>query len=373
MIHATKRLQKTILYEEHKNLEKFYYKISLKKEFNQQSFLKKYLFANTNSGECLNINYNFDSYHKKYIKSIEQKIYTIEELAKEEDLVPIFITFTLPSTYHPFLSINYKNERLYSSINRSFEFKNIENSVCEGYQFLNNIFRIFYKRIKNIAKNIYYVKVFEIHKTFIPHLHILFYIKKDLTEKIRKKYAKIITEFKLNQTDFSLVQFDKKEFKKSRIKTGINRASKYIMKYILKQLKDGSDYYKARILDGWKRVNKIRIITSSNLSLSLSDYRAIYYNLGSIEKEKLLNKAKANDKSIFYFILKNISIITIVKINKQSLVKQFSVDENSSIILFKYITKNRTNGVYQSSLDKLEIYIDKKLVYEKEKYIKIKI
>jgi hypothetical protein len=373
MLYATKRLQKTDLYNEYKSLEDFYYKTSLKKEFNQQNFLKKYLFANANSGECLNINYNFENNYKKYIKSIEQKIYTIEELAKEEDLIPIFITFTLPSNHHPFCSINYNEKRLYNGINRNFEFENIEKSISNGYQLLNSLFRIFYKRVKDISKKLYYIKVFEMHKTFIPHLHILFYVKKDLCEKIRKKYVKIVTEFKLNQTDFALVQLDKKELKESGIKSGINRASKYLMKYITKSLKSGSDYYNARILDGWKRTNKIRIITSSNLDLSLSDYRTIYHNLNSIEKEKLSNKAKSKNKSIFYFILKNISIIKIVKYNEQSHIKQFSVNENSSIILFKYITKYQVNGAYKLSIDKLELFIDKKLVYEKEKYIKIKI
>ena len=57
----------------------------------QQNYLKNIWFGNEKTGECLNLNYNFDSYYKKYSNSIEQKIYTIEELAKEENLVPLFM------------------------------------------------------------------------------------------------------------------------------------------------------------------------------------------------------------------------------------------------------------------------------------------
>lgn len=392
MLYASRKLQRTNLYKEYESLKDFYYKTSLQKELNQQNYLKKYLFSNEKTGECLNINYTFDNNYKKYIKSIEQKVFCIEELAREENLIPLFITFTLPSHFHPFSSIRYKKDRLYNAINKNFNFENIEDSILHGYQFLNNIFRVFYKRIKNISKKLYYVKVFEIHKTLIPHLHILLYVKDEaivekkkrknskknkekssITEKIRLKFDKIINEFNLNQIDFGLVQLSKKELKKSGVKSGINRASKYLMKYITKQLKNGSDYYNARIIDGWKRVNKIKIITSSNLDLSLSDYRTIYHSIDRNEKDKLLKKASSTGKSIFYYILKNISIIKFVKQNGQTHIKQFSVTENSSIILFKYINKYSFNGVYQSNIDKLKIFIDKKLVYETNKYIKIKI
>jgi hypothetical protein len=395
MFYASKKLQKTSLYNDYKNLEDFYYKTSLNKEFKQQDYLKNFLFTNEKTGECFNLNYNFEKYYNNYSNTLKQKLMCIEQKATDEGLIPLFITLTLPSNYHPFSSIKYKNKRLYNRINSNFDFDNIEESIFNGYTLLNKVFRTFYKRVKNISKKLYFIKVFEIHKTFIPHLHIIFYIKNeveiketkikkskrikilnknvDTIEKIRKIYDKITTEFKLNQTDFDLVHLNKKELKNNGVKTGIYRASKYLLKYVLKQLKDGSDYFHARILDGWKRVHKIKIITSSNLELSLSDYRNIYYNIGKEEKEKLLEKAKVENKSIFYYILKNISIITVVITNKQSLIKKFLINKNSSIILLKNITKNPFNGAYHSSVDKLEIYINKKLVYEKEKYIKIKI
>ena len=43
MLYASKKLQKELLYNDYKNLEDFYYKTSLNKEFKQQNYLKNFL------------------------------------------------------------------------------------------------------------------------------------------------------------------------------------------------------------------------------------------------------------------------------------------------------------------------------------------
>lgn len=55
MLYASKKLQKELLYNDYKNLEDFYYKTSLNKEFKQQNYLKNFLFGNEKTGECLNL------------------------------------------------------------------------------------------------------------------------------------------------------------------------------------------------------------------------------------------------------------------------------------------------------------------------------
>lgn len=125
MISANEKLRESNLFNNYKKLQIFYKNASLKKEKNQQNFLKKYLFCNEKTNERLTINYNFKTNYKKYIKSIEQKVFCIEELAKEENLIPLFITFTLPSRFHPFLSIKNNSGRLYTEINKNFNFETI--------------------------------------------------------------------------------------------------------------------------------------------------------------------------------------------------------------------------------------------------------
>lgn len=375
MLYSNTKLQKTKRYEEYQTLKDKYYKLSLTKEQGQQSFLKyNMILRNQSTNEVLDINYNFEKYYKKYTKSIEQKIYTIESISKEKDLVPVFVTLTLPSEYHPFKSIKYKDKRLYTDLNHEFEFLNIEESIKQGYDYLNHIYRTFYKRVKNNVTDLLYVKVVEAHKTFIPHFHILFFVKKEEIKIIRKNFDKITYEFNLSQTDLELVNVNELQEKKNHyIKTGVNRASKYIMKYITKSLNNGQDYFKARVLDGWKRLYKIRMITMSNLDLSLTDFRTIYHNLDSSSKDKLLNEAKKDNKSIFQYIMKNTFKLKIIdRDNKKSIRKYGSIKFKRFILITSITQSKKLTGGYHTKSDSFKFIIDKKLIYNKPKYKKLR-
>ncbi|MDX9900900.1 MAG: replication endonuclease [Aliarcobacter sp.] len=375
MLYSNKKLQTTNRYKEYQTLQDKYYKLSLAKEQGQQSFLKyNMILKNQATKEILDINYSFDKYYKKYTKSIEQKVYTIEAIAKEKNLVPVFVTLTLPTQYHPFKSIKYKDKRLYTDLNYEFEFSNIEESIKQGYDYLNHIYRTFYKRVKNSVTDLLYVKVVEAHKTFIPHFHILFFVKKEEIKIIRKNFDNISHEFNLSQTDLELVNVNELQEKKNHnIKTGVNRASKYIMKYITKSLNNGSDYYMARILDGWKRLYKIRIITMSNLDLSLTDFRTIYHNLDKNSKNKILLKSKENEQSIFQFIMKNTLTIKIIKKDNFTRTKKLGNSKSAKFVLIKKVIQSKKlTGGYHSTVDNFKFIIDKKLIYNKPKYIKLR-
>ena len=374
MLYSNKKLQNTKRYEEYQTLQDKYYKLSLTKEQGQQSFLKyNMILRNQTTKEILDINYNFDKYYKKYTKSIEQKIYTIESISKEKNLVPVFITLTLPTQYHPFKSIKYKDKRLYTDLNYEFEFSNIEESIKQGYDYLSHIYRTFYKRVKNNVSELLYVKVVEAHKTFIPHFHILFFVKKEEIRIIRKNFDNISHEFNLSQTDLELVNLNELQKQNPNIKTGVNRASKYIMKYITKSLNNGSDYYMARILDGWKRLYKIRMITMSNLDLSLTDFRTIYHSLDKDSKNKILLKSKENEQSIFQFIMKNTLTIKIIKKDNFTRTKKLGNSKSAKFVLIKKVIQSKkVLGGYHSSIDNFKFIIDKKLIYNKPKYIKLR-
>lgn len=375
MLYSNKRLQNTKRYKEYQELNDKYYKLSLAKEQGQQSFIKNNRFRNSATNELLNLNYSFEKYYKKYTKSIEQKVYTIEAKATQNNLVPVFITLTLPNYFHPFKSINYNNKRLYTALNKDFAFNNIDSAIQGGYNYLNTIYRTFYKRVKNNVSKLMYIKVVETHKTFIPHFHILFFIAKEEIKIIRKNFSKICNEFNLSQYDLELVQTNEelKETKNHNIKTGVNRASKYIMKYITKSLSNGEDYYKARILDGWKRLYKIRMITMSNLDLSLSDFRTIYHNLDSNTKDKLLNEAIKDKKSIFHYIMENIFKLKIIdKDNKKSIRKYGSIKSKKFILITSITQSKRISGGYHTKVDNFKFFIEHKLIYDKPKYIKIR-
>ncbi|WP_457747496.1 replication endonuclease [Sulfurimonas sp.] len=370
MLCSTKRLQNTKLYKEHNALSDYYYQVSLQKEQTQQSFYKRMILTNQDSGEVLQMNHSFEKDYKKYTKSIEQKVYALEQEAKDKNLQPIFLTLTLPSAYHPFISVITGGKRRYVAKNLAFAFDTLEEAIKEGYDTLQHIYRIFYKRVKSAVKDLLYIKVVEAHKTLIPHFHILFYAPKAKSKIIKKIFDKIVSEFELDQTDFEIIA-DNSSQNNNMPKTGINRASKYIMKYVTKQLKSGSDYFTARLIDGWKRKNKIRIITMSNLDLSLADFRAIYHGVDKSTKEHLLKGAKRAKVNLFYFIMKNLYQLKIKLVRG---VKKLSTNRyihNKSFKLFKVVHRTQRRGGYYYAVKSLIFFISDDIAYEKQTFNRI--
>jgi len=371
MLYASKQLQDTNLFQEYQQLINKYYHTSLQKEYDQNQFLQKMDLINTNTGEIAKIFHSFEKYYTKYTKSNEQKIYAIEALAKSKGYKAVFITLTLPTIFHPFKSIAYKNQRLYTNINEAFSFDSIEDSIKHGYHFLNHIYRTLYKRIKTEVKNLYYVKVIETHKTLIPHLHVVFFVPTSKKKIIFEKFSKIVTEFELDQYDYSTQQIESLENEPSTtIKTKIGRASKYLLKYVLKSL-NAENIFWIRVLDGYKRDNRMRIITSSNLPLSMADYRAIYHNLDSELKDKLLKEAKKEGINLFYLILKNIAIVSTTKEQGQ-IIKQKKYQQllKQKFVLIKQVIRRRRNELLSYSVNKLTFFINRQIIYKKDNYIR---
>lgn len=270
------------------------------------------------SGEVFKIDYDFEKEHTKYYKIIEQKINTIEHIAKNLGYTSVFMTFTLPSQYHPFTSILKENKRLYVGINKNFEFPSISQAIEKGYQYLNHIIRTFYKRVKNyVAGEYLYIKVFEAHTSTIPHCHYLVFFRPEHFKAIKKTFNKVALEFGLLQTDFETAQF----------RDGINYSTRYIMKYLTKDLKNGADYFLIRSLDGWKRQHKIRVITTSQLSLSMFLYKKIYYSLPTDIKECIERVIKEQKIPYYLYFQRN----TYIKKTLKKVEKKETISTSSSI------------------------------------------
>jgi hypothetical protein len=266
--YYSKKLQKNSkLYAELQENIQLYYNHSLEKEQKQKSYLQYNKFVNLTTKETVNIDYNFEKKYKEYSSITAQRAYTIQELSKRKEYCSVFITLTLPSSFHPFKSVATPTGRLYVEDNKDFAFSSIKEAVSCGYKELNNIYQTFYKRVKNYVKNdLYYIKAVENHSTMIPHLHLVLYFPLDKLDFVKAVFKRVVEHFKLNRTDLEEVVF----------KDNINYASKYLLKYIIKDLNNGSDIFKARVLDGWKRYHKIRVLTSSLLPLNVMVYKKIY-------------------------------------------------------------------------------------------------
>ena len=277
--YFSKKLQNnSSLYKELQENQKLYYEHSFEKENKQKSFLKYNQFINTKTGEKLNLDYDFEKKYKEYSRISEQRALTIQELAKRKEFCSVFITLTLPSHFHPFRSISTPKGRLYVEENKDFAFSSIKEAVSCGYQELNNIYQTFYKRVKNYVKDdLYYVKAIENHQTSIPHLHLVLYFPLEMFDFVKGVFKRVVEHFELDRIDFEEVSF----------KENINYASKYLLKYIIKDLNNSSDILKARILDGWKRYHKIRVLTTSQLPLNVMVYKKIYKSVSFTEKNKI--------------------------------------------------------------------------------------
>jgi len=185
--------------------------------------------------------------------------------------------------------------------NKNYEYTNIEDAITEGYHELRNIYRIFYKRVKNHSKNIYYIKVLEPHKSLIPHMHIILFVEHEELEITRELFFKVCKEHKLRQV----------EFDESLLADDINNAVGYIMKYILKTFNSRDEYFK-RWQDGWRRKHKIRGCELSNLPISIEVYKKLYYSLPEDLKESIQKEIEENNQSFFEYFINNTEVHQII-------------------------------------------------------------
>ena len=376
----SKKLQETKRYKELSNLKNAYYELSLSKEKKQQQYLLLNGFKNLNTNQFENINYSWEKEYKKYAKIVEQRAYSIEEVVRRENekllsldnylnedlFVKVFATLTLPSEYHPFKSIRNKDGRMYVQENPNFEFETIEDSIKLGYQKLNKIFQVFYKRVKNHTKqDLYYIKAVEVHDTLIPHIHFVLFFKQKHYSKIENLFDKVTNFYNLNQ----------KEFEPSSMKTDLCSASRYLIKYIIKDIDDSLFIYKTRLLDGLKRKNRIRVFTCSALSLSVGIYKKIYTAIYQFDltnnstqtlKEKILQDCKAKSIPIFLFIQDNLYLRkTVSKNSGLNVVKSFG---KSSAMFKADFVYQRVEKLFK--LVDFKIKYKSKLISEKQTYLK---
>ena len=375
--YYSKKLQKhSKLYTELQENIQLYYNHSIEKEQKQKAYLNHHKFVNLSTQEQININYDFEKKYKEYSKITEQRAYTIQELARRKEYCSVFITLTLPSAYHPFKSVATPKGRLYVEDNKDFAFPSIKDAVFHGYKELNHIYQTFYKRVKNDIKNnvkneLFFIKSIENHSTMIPHCHIVLYFPVDKLDFVKAVFQRVVKHFKLDRTDLEEIVF----------KDNINFASKYLLKYIIKDLNNGADIFKARVLDGWKRYHKIRVLTSSLLPLNVMIYKKIYSAVSLIPenkisfklddkiismKEKIDLETKELGLPLYLYFQDNFSIEkTILNRNDRKIIRFGS--KNS---IFKVKLSNEKKDKYYK-VKSLEVSYKDENIYTKQRFIKL--
>lgn len=310
-IKFSKEIKNNFLVKEYYKLknEKYINKSSIS-YFKQNHFLKNYIFTDNKTNKIFTIEKDIKKDYNNYKNITIVKTLELERIRKNEVLIPIFITITLPSKYHPFKKIN----DIYYQ-NKNFEFVEIEQRITRGYKELNKIYREFYLNVKNTKKNkdIKFIKIIEPHKSLIPHLHRVVFVKLETKEKIEKQFFKVVKKYKLKKVKFETLE----------------KGTSYVIKYITKNFNEEE----LKKLDGWKKLHKIRLFTMSNLPLTTEIFKKLYYN----NKEtnlKIIDKIKKGEikyKNIYQYYTENTKI------------KKIYINENNEIVKINIKNKKRKN------------------------------
>lgn len=379
--YYSKKIQQSKLYKELQSNLRGYYEYSLEKEQKQQSYLNRQKFVNAKTGEFQEHNYSFEKSFREQAKITEQRVMTIEAMAKRKGYASVFLTLTLPSHYHPFRSIKTPKGRLYVSENENFAFDTLQEAITEGYQKLNTIYKTFYKRIKNHIKNeLMYVKVVENNSsTMLPHIHVVLYFPLDFMDAVRGTFKRVVEHFELSSVDFDSVQ----------LRDNLSSAGRYLIKYITKDLKNGVDFFKIRVLDGWKRFHKIRVLSNSQLPLNVLLYRKIYHSISFNQKNKINSKKECKistvkekiDKEVatlgiplYLFIQDNLFLEQEIKYLDQvgSKIKKTVTGQRNSLFKVKLkVSRYRSGNRLSYRIDDLRIKYKNKEIYRKEQYMKL--
>ena len=219
---------------------------------------------NNNDLSMLDFTYSANLNPKKYFAEINNRINTIFLNAKEKGLKPVFVTLTAPSSYHK----KDKNGKLLIDPNQTAK------DLTQIWNKFTSL-QIFRKMKKELGYGLVYFRVYEPHKSSVPHLHAMIFIPVHYILKVKKKYKEYFSSSSWgankNAIDFKYTWYNSK-----------GGAVGYIMKYITKTFinedekqKDGSNKIQYAVY--WYIKHKVRRFLSSRTLAPLSIYRKIRY------------------------------------------------------------------------------------------------
>ena len=319
-----------------KTLSTRYFQHSKIKEQNRKQFAKKYQFLNKKQDKKVNM--EVSELINILQKQSKETQFQIQQIGYEnEDKECLFLTLTLPPKYHS----KYTNT-LGKQVNNT-KFNN--DLIKQGYDYLNDTQRQIYKNIKKIDKSIRFIKMIEPHKDFTPHIHIQYWIDKKDIKKVRTSILKTIdNKVKINEIgkQSKLIRLYKKEGK---------NVSGYITKYITKLIEDLSkNETKLYILDGWKRLNKMRLFSGSNPTINKSLYGTIVsIAADGLDKEEYPNMG--------VWSLKNIQLVK--TLDTKTKIKH--TPKNPKYII--HINKRKMFKIKKNDIEDITIYYQR--IYQK--------
>lgn len=232
----------------------------------QRKYIASRLFEfGDESKSALEFTYSANLNPKKYFAEMNNRINSIFEYAKELDLKPVFCTITAPSQYHQ----TDMNKKLIKKPNETAK------ALTQIFNKFTSL-QLFRRMKKDIGHGLIYFRVYEPHKSGVPHLHAMLFVPKDYILEIKNKFYEYFTDKvrwgnNIKSLDFKYTFYNKNE-------TGdiTGGAIAYIMKYVTKTFKNEDDK-STQYASYWYIKHNIRRFLTSRTLAPLTVYRKIRY------------------------------------------------------------------------------------------------
>ena len=266
-----------------------YAKVSYKQDKKNKEYLEKCTTFNKVTGEINTILYNKEWHLRNNYIANTCKIDYLNDDCISKGMIPIFITLTLPSEYHP---LRYKGTQRNPNYNPNLTVFDGYVKLVDMHRDIYDNFRVGRKRVKGLK----FVRVIEPHKDWTPHLHAIVYVMPEYKDEFLKHVKRIIKKNALKQTDIK--ELDRESYSVT-----------YLLKYVDKTL-SGDDVYR-----GWRIHHGIhRVLTMSNLNIGLT--KNIFKRVSSF-----ISFDKDNPKIYFRQILDQLFITRIQKDEQGNIIK----------------------------------------------------
>lgn len=230
---------------------------------------------------------------ERYYSQLSNKINTMSDLAKSQNLKPVFLTITLDGFFRQLLTGNYKKWDKKSDDEKTEYLRHIPNNEAHGFlrdkirsqskftvkdcynclafQWYHYASGYAFKKLKKEGKQFIYLKACEPHKDGVPHFHVLLWIPESYFSSFQKDFERYFPAPRNHEPIQNGNRGDTQGFQ-----TAIYNPVGYIMKYATKSFMDLRTGEDLNYLQAWYIKHKIRRITTSHSTVPQWVYQKIF-------------------------------------------------------------------------------------------------
>ncbi|MBU0923912.1 replication endonuclease [bacterium] len=286
---------------------------------------------------ALDFTYSANLNPDKYFAEMNNRINSIFDYAKELKLYPVFVTLTAPSQFHK------KDRNGNLKINPNTTAK----ELTQIWNKFTNL-QVFQKLRKSTGQSLMYFRVYEPHKSAVPHMHAMLFLPKDSILEVKNKYYEYFTDkVKWGNNKKSI------DFKYTWYNSA-GGAVAYIMKYVTKTFKNSNDKSIQYASYWYMKHNIRRFLCSRNLRLPITVYRKIRHYFTNKSSYLDIAKEYKDNNSIHRIFNDNTYSYMKYNIDTQQVDEVILWEKNAESVIHKRIKSNQTF----------------KLLYKKEEYKK---